>query len=239
MVSLPKNKLAGTLALAFLLGSLSLGDKEAFALEERGDDSLYGTYPAANQPGRSEEESSHKEHGVPGLPILDEVAAILGIQNAALKETLGKGKSLAEAAAEIGISEADLSAKLTALRSAKIDQAVKEGRLDAERAAQMKQRMADHLKRMLQDKALLEHHEKFHGKDKVRYGLKPNQEKLAQAIGISRQDLQLQLSQGKSLQQIAESKGITKRQLIERIQNVLAPDLEKYIEQKVPAAKDS
>ncbi|WP_068774497.1 hypothetical protein [Paenibacillus sp. FJAT-26967] len=238
MVSLPKNKLAGTLALAFLLGSLSLGDKEAFALEERGDDAHYGKHPAANHPGRSEE-SSHKEHGVAGLPILDEVAAILGIQNAALKETLSKGKSLAEAAAEKGISEADLNAKLTALRSAKIDQAVKEGRLDAGRAAQMKQRMTDHLKRMLQDKALLEHHDKFHGKGKARYGLKPNQDKLAQAIGISRQDLQLQLSQGKSLQQIAESKGITKRQLIERIQNVLAPDLEKYIQQKVPAAKDS
>ncbi|SEF53366.1 hypothetical protein [Paenibacillus sp. UNC499MF] len=232
-----KKKWAGTLALAFLLGSVSLGARQAAAFgspEELPDEAVLGQpAPSADVPGRQDSHNA-KDSSVPGLPILEEAASILGTTVTSLKESLEKGRSLSDVAKEKGIGEKELAAKLLAIRDSKIDQAVKEGRLDAERAAALKQRMAEHLKRMMQDKALLDHHNR-HQHGKTRHGLKPDQEKLAQAIGISKEELHRELRQGKSLQQIAESKGITKSQLISRIQALLAPDLEKYVEQRVPA----
>ncbi|MFC9776860.1 hypothetical protein [Paenibacillus chitinolyticus] len=232
-----KKKWAGTLALAFLLGSVSLGARQAAAFgspEELPDEAVLSLpTPSAGVPGRQDSHNP-KDGSVSGLPILEEAASILGTTVTSLKESLDKGKSLSDVAKDKGISEKELTAKLLAIRDSKIDQAVKEGRLDAERAAALKQKMAEHLKRMLQDKALLDHHNR-HQHGKMRHSLKPDQEKLAQAIGISKEELHRELRQGKSLQQIAESKGITKSQLISRIQALLAPDLEKYVEQRVPA----
>lgn len=162
-----------------------------------------------------------------GFPIVEEVAGIIGLEKEALKKSLKEGKTLVEIAKAKGISEADLTAKLLELRGSKIDQAVKDGKLDADKAAKMKERMSEHLKFMLNEKHILDKHDK-HAKSYHH----PSPEKLAKVIGISKEELKSQLKAGKSLTEIAVAQGISKEQLVEKIKEQMTPVIEKMVDSK-------
>jgi uncharacterized protein YidB (DUF937 family) len=167
-----------------------------------------------------------------GFPILDEAASILGTDKNALEKALQDNKSLVDIAKEKGISEADLTTKLLALRKGKIDEAVKAGKLDTAKAEQIKQHMAKHLTTMLNQKGLSSRHEQ-HSKGH-HSGLRPDFEKLAGTLGISKEQLKSELNSGKSLTEIAAAKGISKEQLINTIKTQLTPSIEKFVTHKKP-----
>ena len=168
------------------------------------------------------------------FPMLEEAASILGTDRQTLEKELQGGKSLVDVAKEKGISETDLTAKMLQLRRSKIDEAVKSGRLDAAKAETFKQHMAEHLKFMLNQKGLPNRHEHLHKKS--HNGLKPDFSKLAQTLGMSKDQLKKELKSGKSLAEIGISKGISKDQLIETIKTQLTPSIEKLITHKKQTA---
>ncbi|MDR6551458.1 hypothetical protein [Paenibacillus qinlingensis] len=169
-------------------------------------------------------------------PIIEESATVIGVDKEVLFKSLKSGKSIVEVAAEKGISEADLTAKLQQLRTTKIETAVKDGKLTADQGDHMKQKLGEHLKFILNEKNLLAHHPGGHGKHK--FGLKPDTEKLAQSLGMSKDELRTQLHAGKSLTEIAQAKGISKDKLVVSIKDQLTPSIEKWVDHKMePKAK--
>ncbi|WNR46514.1 hypothetical protein [Paenibacillus roseipurpureus] len=163
-------------------------------------------------------------------PIIEESATVIGVDKEVLFKSLKSGKSIVEAAAEKGVSEADLTAKLHQMRTTKIDAAVKDGKLTADQGEHMKQKLSEHLKFILNEKNLLAGHP-GHGKHK--FGLKPDTEKLAKSLGMTKAELHTQLHEGKSLTEIAQAKGISKDKLVISIKDQLTPSIEKWVDHKM------
>lgn len=185
--------------------------------------------------GWQQAEKGQDGHHKRKWPIIEESATVIGVDKEVLFKSLKSGKSIVEVAAEKGISEADLTAKLQQMRTTKIEAAVKDGKLTTDQGDHMKQKLGEHLKFILNEKNLLAHHP-GHGKHK--FGLKPNTEKLAKSLGMSKEELRSQLHAGKSLAEIAQAKGISKDKLVVSIKDQLTPSIEKWVDHKMePKAK--
>jgi uncharacterized protein YidB (DUF937 family) len=76
---------------------------------------------------------------------LQEVADSLGLSVDDLKDSLADGQTVVEAAEAQGVSEADLVAALVEAATEQIDEAVEDGRLDADRAATMKESLEENI----------------------------------------------------------------------------------------------
>lgn len=80
--------------------------------------------------------------------LVEQAAKAIGISASDLRREL-PGKSLAQVAQAHGVSRADLIAKLTSAIDTRIDKAVADGKLPADRAAQLKTRVADTVARLV------------------------------------------------------------------------------------------
>jgi transposase-like protein len=179
---------------------------------------------------QSSDSSKLAKHEGKGFPLLEEAATILGTDQQSLEKSLQSGKSIVDVAKEIGISEAELTSKLRGLRETRIQEAVKNGKLDAARAEVMKQRMDEHLKFMINEKGLhsrKDHH--FKGSSSL---LNPDFEKIAEALGMTRDALKTELKSGKSLAEIAAAKGMSKAKLMDTIKVQLTPTIEQMVDRK-------
>jgi len=189
----------------------------------RGEDK--GQDKASQEKAESKKERTGKHHGPKA--IIEEAAGVLGIPKEKLKKSL-QDKTLAQIAKEQGISEADLVAKLKAVRIAQLDQAAASGKLTADQAARMKEKLDQHLT-FLVNQNLNKLGKHGHG-HKSR--MLPAPDKLASILGVTEDELKAQLKEGKSLAEIAASKGISKEQLVEKIKDELAPWIEKAVDRK-------
>jgi hypothetical protein len=215
-----KKLIASSIALTVLLGSSSL---YTFAQAAQAQ-----TSAADKQLGTNDEHENARNGRK--WPIVEESATLLGIDKEAMVKTLKGGKSIVEVAAEKGMNEADLTAKLQQLRTGKIEAAVKDGKLTADQGEHMKQKLGEHLKFILNEKNLFnkqDGQQKWH-----RHGLKPDPEKLAKALGMSEDELKAQLQAGKSLTEIAQSKGVSKAKLVASIKEQLTPSIEQMVDRK-------
>ncbi|MDF2926860.1 MAG: hypothetical protein K0R57_5774 [Paenibacillaceae bacterium] len=236
-----KKTLAGAMALSLVVsGCLLVGNGRAGAA---GSISLTAqAQQTAHNAGIKDLQNrwrkQAKEIRKSGPPIIEEAAQIIGIDKEQLKKQLNEGKSIAEIASAKGINEAALTEKLMAARTAKLEAAVKEGKLTQERADTIKSKMLSHISYKLKHKGLdadddaKGHHGKKHG------GIPHlGPEKLSAMLGISKEQLITELKGGKSIADIAKEKGIAKDELIAKIKDELTPALEKAIERKAPAEK--
>jgi hypothetical protein len=238
-----KKMLASAMALSLVLsGCLLIGNSQATAAGSAGVSSLGVT---AQQDSMQElktrwrKETAEFRKG--GMPIIEEAASVLGMEKEALKQELAAGKSILDVASAKGISEATLTEKLIASRSAKLEEAVKAGSITRERADEIKTKMQSHIGFKLKQKGLGSaegsdvkgHHTRKQG------GLLPHlgPDKLSAILGISKEQLMAELKAGKSLADIAKDKGMSKDELIAKIKDELTPALEKAIERK-PLMKD-
>lgn len=238
-----KKTLAGAMALSLVVsGCLLVGNGRAAAS---------GSISFAAQGQKIERYASltdlqnrwrkqSKEINKAGPRIIEEAAGIIGIDKDQLKKQLKSGKSIADVAADKGITEGALTEKLMIARLSKLDEAVKEGKLTQERADTIKSKMQSHISLKVKQKGLDAeddghgHHGKMHGSGGIPH-LDP--EKLSAMLGISKDQLITELKSGKSIAEIAREKGISKEELIGKITTELTPAIEKAIERKHPADK--
>lgn len=164
-----------------------------------------------------------------GSALLEEAAAVLGISKQELRDSL-KDKTLVQIAAARKISEADLIAKLKEARVKRLDEAVAAGKLSAEQAARKKEKLDSHLKFIVNHK--LGDLSKHRGFGRHKGGMLPAPDKLAAILGITTEELKSQLKDGKSLADIAQSKGMTKDQLVAKIKDEMTPWIEQAVERK-------
>ncbi|MCZ8511347.1 hypothetical protein O9H85_02620 [Paenibacillus filicis] len=195
---------------------------------DTGKTSRFRSWFGKKEDARKDDPSGDKQEKR-GFPILEEAAVVLGLGKDELKAAL-KDKTIAQIAAEKGISEADLIARLQTERSKRIDEAVKAGKLTSAKADKLKQSMPEHLKFMVNHKF---DGGGYHGKHGPMGGkMLPAPDKLAALIGITPQELEAQLNAGKSLAEIAAAKGIGKDQLISKIKDEMTPWIENMVERK-------
>lgn len=157
-----------------------------------------------------------------------EVAKLLGMDADALKMELNNGKSLAEIAQSKGVSKEDLTAKLLAIAQVRTDEAVKSGKLTAEKAVSIKENMKAKITAAI-DK-------KHDGSRKGRDGFKglPVQKYFSQAaalVGLQPQELKSELKSGKSLVEIAQAKGIPQEQLKAQVLETAQKEIASLVEQ--------
>ena len=96
-------------------------------------------------------------HRGPGRGIvnsIDDAATALGISVQELRDELAAGKSIATIASEKGKSLDDVKAAMIADATARIDQAVADGKVPADRAAEMKANLAEKVDELVQREGL-------------------------------------------------------------------------------------
>lgn len=145
-----------------------------------------------------------------GLQDNTELLTLLKLDAEKLQTELKAGKSLAELAEAQGVSTDDVIALLTEQREKQLAEAVTSGKLTQEQADKMKERLADDVKRMVEDK----HDGKGMGKVLIKgFGFHDNAELLS-LLKLDAEKLQTELKAGKSLAEVAKAQGVSTDKVI-------------------------
>lgn len=188
-----------------------------------------GSGKTQQQPGGKQQSGSRATQK--RIAIVEEAASIIGVKPDDLRESLKQGKSIADVAASHGVKEETLVDKLVAMREKTIGEAVRSGKLEEDKAERIKARMKEHIAYMVAHKGLPEHAQKYAEIKRHSQGLVPPN-RLAAILGISEEQLTKQLDAGQSLAEIAQSRGMTKEQLVGKLKEELTPLLEKAVDRK-------
>jgi polyhydroxyalkanoate synthesis regulator phasin len=140
------------------------------------------------------------------LLMLGAVVAALGLAAVALGGAVSSaqgdggpvGTFFAKVAEKLGVSEEKLNSAVQEAQSEMIDEAVAEGRLTAEQAAQMKERIAE-------GDLLFP----FGGRGGGWHGEAAIPQAAAQVLGMTQDELMQQMADGSSLAEVAEAKGMS------------------------------
>ncbi|MDF2922107.1 MAG: hypothetical protein K0R57_1021 [Paenibacillaceae bacterium] len=169
--------------------------------------------------------------------LVQQAAAVLGLEEDAVKTQLEEGQTLVQIAQANGVAEADFLAKLVALETASIDAAVASGKLTQEQADARKTGLSERLKQQIAQVGIAAGKGEGRGRE-GRQGPGKGQggfataEELAEMLGLSVDELQTQQQAGKSLAEIAAAAGITQDQLIGKLKDSLTDDLTTFVERK-------
>ena len=130
---------------------------------------------------------------------------------------------LNDAASQLGVSPSELSAAIKTALEKQIDAAVAAGRITAAQGSEMKQRIESGDAPLFgfgSGPGDFEHHEMFGGLDAA-----------ATYLGLSEDELHSQLENGKSLADIAKSKGKS----VDGLVNAMVGDAKKHLDEEVSA----
>jgi len=173
---------------------------------------------------------------------LSAAATALGMEEEAVRTELKAGKSLADLAKEKGVAVDTVIAALTKDAEEKIDKQVEAGKLTAEQAATAKQKAAEQAKQAVEQTGFADFgggrgHGFGPGGPGGKHGggglgINAPLDKIAEIVGLSVEDLQKELEADKSIADIALEKGISKDQLIAKLQELTKPALEKFVDHK-------
>ncbi|GIP39749.1 hypothetical protein J31TS4_30290 [Paenibacillus sp. J31TS4] len=226
----PKTAIATALALTLLFGGAAA---YASGQDSKTTQAASSARQAVAKQRTGQDDKKEKHDGK--LPIVREAAKLLSLNEDALLKELKAGKSLAELAQAKGISRNDLVAKLLEVRSKKIDEGVQAGKLTAEQAASFKAKMKEHVSALVDQKGLQEMLKKdarHHGK---KHAPMFRPEKVAELLGMTKEELTAQLKQGKSLTEIAATKGISRDQLVAKLKEQSDQWINQMVDRKRPA----
>jgi hypothetical protein len=221
-----KKILTGAIAAAFLIGGAGLlHNTQANAAATPA-----GTTVVQNT------KSSAKDHGKRGYEqnLIKETATILSVDPTTITDQLKQGKTLVQIAQAKGITEDVLLQKLTDAENQSIATSLASGKITQAQADKMKSGLAARLKKEV------EQAEKNGGKEKGRLGSFGDPAALSQILGVTQKQLKTDLQAGKSLVEIAQAKGITEDQLINKIKDGMTAKLKQFVEKKdTPEAGDT
>ena len=149
-----------------------------------------------------------------------------------LRAALADGQSLADVAGEQGVAIEDLKAALVEAATERIDEAVAEDRIDADRAAELTEGLSDHVDELLNRTP----GEMFDGEGRGRghshyhrHGRNGGAE-LAEFLGLTTDELRSGFADGQSLADIAEAQGIDEDDLVAFLMGQLEERLDQAVE---------
>ena len=195
--------------------------------------------------GEADGDHHHHRHGHGGMRggiggkvkafAADVVTDTLGMTTDELRAALAEGKSLADVAADQGVSVDDLRSALLSAAEERIDDAVADGHLDEERAADIKAELADrideHLNRV-HDGSMGDRHGKGRGFGRGfrGAGAQAGAEALADFLGVTTDDLRTAHQDGQTLAEIAEAQGVSEDDLVAFLMAQLEERLDTAVE---------
>lgn len=233
-----KWKIAWICSLLAIAGGW-FGSAEALAAgyAAAGDAAVFSWTAPAPATAEKEPETSRREHAHPhgerwfGMLLMQEAAQLLDMDKHRLFETL-RSESLADIAEKQGMKESELMRKLRKSLLQRINREVSAGHLDKETAKVWKSEMNDRIGRWI--------HRPMHMPRGMHRGIWLfGKDKLAAILGITGEELQSELKQGKTLAEIAESRGMSKRELVDQIKEEMTPWIEKMVERKMYDHKET
>lgn len=174
-------------------------------------------------------------HGHRGWHVqVDVLTDILGLDAEELRAAFADGKSLADIAAEQGVDVEELSAALVSAAEERIDEAVADGALDAERAEEMKaglsERIDEHINNTPSERA---DGEGPRGRRGVIGGRGDVGAELAEFLGLDSEELRAAFAEGKSLADVAAEQNVSEDDLV----GFLMGQLEERLDQAVADEK--
>ncbi|HEX7094316.1 MAG TPA: hypothetical protein VF183_00435 [Acidimicrobiales bacterium] len=222
--------LLGGGAAGALLGTptLTAAQEEDGSTTTTAPDDTTTTTPDSTDDGEARDHERHAKCGpaVP-RPSLSAAAEALGISVDELREELRAGSSIADVAEERGV---DLQAVIDAMVAAateEIDERVAAGRLDAERAEELKAELPERIASLVQ-----------RDRDWVRI---PNRwvrfhdgfAAAAEALGITKDELRDELRAGSSIADVAEERGVD----VQAVIDAMVAEATEEIDERVAAGR--
>jgi len=169
-------------------------------------------------------------HAHPGM--LSAAAEALKLDRDELRRKLKEGRTLAEIAAERGVPKDELIRRLVESAARRLDAKVAEGKLPAARADQLKTRLRSRIEAAVDSRNLLSPIHPHPGRLYLLH-------KVASVIGIPTGELKALLAEGRSIAEIAKSRGISEDELIGKLKDSLTDELRRLIRMKHPAGKSA
>lgn len=154
--------------------------------------------------------------GMRGLASMgDAVTDTLGVTSEDLRAAMADGKSLADVAEDQGVAVSDLTAAITTEIEEKLEEAVTEGKIDEDRAADMSDQLAERVDQMVN--ATVDDMKERMGARKAHRGegrSSAHGEELAEFLGLSLEELQASRAEGQTLAELAEAQGVSEDDLV-------------------------
>ena len=206
-----------------ILGALGAGAIAGVALGATGLPFSRPSSPAATvSPGAKAGGRGHAKIAGAGLgaQLLAAAAKALGITPAELRADLRSGQSIAAVAKARGIDVSTVITALTDQVDARIDAAVKAGKLTAAQGAKMKTAAATRIEALVNRAGVgVAGPGGVTGTLRPAAGLAPSLNDAAQALGITRQQLMADLKAGQSIAAIAQARGVDLNTVITALTN--------------------
>jgi uncharacterized protein YidB (DUF937 family) len=144
---------------------------------------------------------------------LDVAAEALGISEDDLRDALRDGQTIAEVAEAEGVDVQTVIDALVAEATARIDDAVADGDLDADDAEELKADLPDRITDLVNGEGFPLGPGFRHG----RLGLGADLDVAAEALGISEDDLRDALRDGQTIAEVAEAEGVDVQTVIDAL----------------------
>ena len=166
--------------------------------------------------------------------FIQTAAQALGMTAEDLAQELKSGKTLSDVATAKGKDSAKVAQDLQTAMANQIDEAVRAGKLSADQAAKLKSGLAQRVQSLMtkgwpshrgQDQGHKRPGKSLGGKAMLR-GL---HEQLPTILGLDAASLKAEVSSGKSLAQIAQARGISKTDLLAKLQAIAAQNLDQAV----------
>lgn len=185
--------------------------------------------PAADDTTADEDKSGdgddsgrdHHRRGRQGrMEAVDSLTDLLDLTRSELHEKINAGQTIAEIAAEQGVAEADLVVALVAEAEERVDQAVADGRLDADEAAERLSGAEDRIEELVNSSAedggfgshRGHHHHRAH-----RFANRAGFAEVAESLGISQEAIDAGRAEGKTLAEVAAEEGVAEQDLVDAL----------------------
>ncbi|TBL81362.1 hypothetical protein [Paenibacillus thalictri] len=234
MKSLSKKMITGTIAASLLIGGAAFVQNQAFA-----DTTSTSSTQTKADARAQKDHAPRKDAGYRGINIFKEAATILNTDEKSIMEALKSGKTLVQFAQDKGVTEDALLQKLSDAESAAITQAVTDGKLTQEQADKQTANLADRLKKMVENSGM----NRGGGDGKGFPGAGGPQrgpgghgfagggtlKEAATILGSDEKTIMEAIKSGKTLAQIAQDKGITEDDFLQKLVAAETASLDKAV----------
>jgi transcriptional regulator with XRE-family HTH domain len=188
-----------------------------------------------------------------GFALFETAAKLLGLEPQELQKELQSGKTLRDIASALGIAEDKFVGDMEAAVTAEIDQALADGKISAEQAAELKDNLSQLILDLLAKKWPEGKGPRFGSQTEGKWGYQdrsgpenmlgvrgPMPEIFAEVqtlLNLETSELRTELQSGKSLAEIAQAQGVAQATLIEKIQTAITEDLDQAVADKKLSAE--
>ncbi|WP_159886612.1 hypothetical protein [Paenibacillus puerhi] len=246
MNPLMKKIATGTLAAGLLVGGTGVYYSQAFAATDSSAAAVDNQGSAKTPGAKGSEQGGRGQRGgiKHGGGLVEQTAALLGIESSVIREELMQQKTLAQIAQEKGsLSQEALLQKLVEAETAKVTELITAGKLTQTQADEKIAGLSERIQKEITAVAgqgagkgglLGGQHGKggFPGGGKGGFGHFGNPETVSGLIGLTKDELTAALKEGKTLTEIAAEKGIDKEQLVSKIKDSLDESIRQFVDRK-------